>query len=62
MKKETETKISINGKEVEYIDLINKGHYRLCNRIDNLIDDLRSLPDDEKAQGIIWGDIRVWEE
>lgn len=63
MNNETTTKISISGKEVKYIDLINAGRYGLCNQIDDMIDELRDLKTaGEKRGGIFYGNIRVWEE
>lgn len=66
-REEASTKISIAGKEVEYIDLINADHYDLCNEIDSYIDELRDLPTQYEAErgiefGSDYGTVRVWEE
>ena len=66
-REEAITKISIDGKEVEYIDLINADRYDLCNEIDNYIDELRDLPTQYEAERGIefrsdYGTVRVWEE
>ena len=66
-REEALTKISIDGKEVNYIDLINADRYDLCNKIDNYIDALRDLPTQYEAErGIEFasdhGKVLVWEK
>ena len=66
-REESLTKISIDGKEVKYIDLINECRFSLCNKIDSKIDELRDLTTQYEAERGIqfesgYGTVRVWEE
>ena len=59
----TETKIAYNGKELDYMRLIDSGDFETADAVDNLIDELRDLPTmREKKRGITRGFISVWEE
>lgn len=56
----TETKISYNGKELDYMRLIDSGDFETADAVDNLIDELRDLPTmREKKRGIKRGALSV---
>lgn len=59
----TETKITYDGKEIDYMRLIDSGDFETADAVDNLIDELRDLPTmREKKRGIKRGALSVWEE